>query len=150
MNKAHPGARQRGMTLMEVLAVIFIIGVLAALVVPGYQDSVRKARRADGQGVMLELAQWMERFYTENGRYDQRRDGTAVAGLIPASLLSAPKEGGVTYYNFALGNLGQQTYTITATPATAQVGDKCGNLTLTETGTKGMTATTLDVRQCWQ
>ena len=97
---------------------------------------------------MLELAQWRERFYTENGRYDQDRAGNALADVVPASLLSSPKEGGVTYYNFTIGNLAQLTYTITATPATAQVGDKCGNLSLTHAGVKGTTGTAT-VAQCW-
>ncbi len=143
MNKA----RQSGVTLVELLSVVLIIGILAALVIPSYQDSVRKARRSDGQAVMLELAQWMERFYTENGRYDQDRAGTAVTDIVPASLLSAPKEGGVTHYNLALGNLAQLTFTITATPAAAQTGDKCGNLTFTQSGVKGVSKSTVD--QCW-
>ena len=66
---------------------------------------------------------------------------------MPAALLAAPKEGGVVYYNLVLGNLGQLTYTITGTPATAQVGDKCGNLTLNQSGVKGTSASTVD--QCW-
>lgn len=140
-------ARQTGVTLVELLSVVLIIGILAALVIPSYQESVRKARRSDGQAVMLELSQWMERFYTENGRYDQDRAGTAVTAVVPASLLSAPKEGGVTHYNLALGNLAQLTFTITATPAAAQAGDKCGNLTLTQSGVKGVSAST--VAQCW-
>lgn len=140
--------RQQGVTLVELLTVVLILGILAALVIPSYQDSVRKARRADGQAVMLELAQWMERFYTENGRYDQDRAGTAVGDIVPVSLLSSPKEGGVTYYNFTIGNLAQLTYTITATPATAQIGDKCGNMSLTHAGVKGTTGTAT-VAQCW-
>lgn len=143
MNKA----RQTGITLVELLTVVLIIGILAALVIPSYQESVRKARRSDGQAVMLELSQWMERFYTENGRYDQDRAGTAVTAIVPVSLLSAPKEGGVAHYNLALGNLAQLTFTITATPAAAQAGDKCGNLTLTQSGVKGVSKST--VAQCW-
>ena len=140
-------ATQRGVTLVELLTVVLIIGILAAIVIPSYQESVRKARRADGQAVMMELAQWMERFYTENGRYDQNRAGDAVTDVLPASLTASPKESGVTYYNMTLTNLGQLTYTITAAPATAQIGDKCGNLTLTQSGVKGTSAST--VAQCW-
>ncbi len=140
--------RQRGVTLVELLTVVLIMGILAAIVVPSYQDSVEKARRADGQAVMLELAQWMERFYTENGRYDQDRAGTAVGTIVPISLMSAPKETGVTYYNFALSGLAERTFIITATPATAQAGDKCANLTLNQLGQKG-TSSSFTVAQCW-
>lgn len=143
MNKA----RQHGITLIELLTVVVIMGILASIMIPSYQDSVRKARRAEGQAVMLELAQWMERFYTENGRYDQDRAGTAVTAVVPVSLLTAPREGGATHYNLALDNLAELTFTITATPAGAQAGDKCGNLTLTQSGVKGVGASTVD--QCW-
>lgn len=145
---ARHARSQRGVTLIELLTVVLIVGILAAIVVPSYQDSVRKSRRADGQAVMLELAQWMERFYTENGRYDQNRAGTAVTAIVPVSLLAAPKEANVTYYNFALSNLAERTFTITATPATAQVGDKCGNLTLNELGQKGVSAA-IALDKCW-
>lgn len=147
-SSARTPRRQRGVTLVELLTVVLIVGILAAIVVPSYQDSVRKARRADGQAVMMELAQWMERFYTENGRYDQNRAGTAVTAIVPVSLMAAPKEANVTYYNFALSNLAQRTFTITATPATAQVGDKCGSLTLNQLGQKGVSAS-IALDKCW-
>lgn len=140
---------QAGMTLVEVLTVVVIIGLLLTLVVPSYQDSVRKARRADGQAVMLELAQWMERFYTENGRYDQDRAGDAVTDSVPVLLTTAPRDSDAVTYNIALGNLAARTFTITATPTNAQTGDKCGNLTLTEAGLKGMSVSGLTVAQCW-
>ena len=145
---ARTPRQQRGVTLVELLTVVLIVGILAAIVVPSYQDSVRKARRADGQAVMMELAQWMERFYTENGRYDQNRAGNAVTTIVPVSLMAAPKESNVTYSNFALSNLAERTFTITATPATAQVGDKCGNLTLNQLGQKGVSAS-IAVEKCW-
>ncbi|MEM7612454.1 MAG: type IV pilin protein [Pseudomonadota bacterium] len=154
MNKAPrqiPRAdQQRGFTLVELMTVVLIVGILFTLVVPSYRESVRKAHRSDGQAVMLELSQFMERFYTENGRYDQDRAGTAITTVIAGSaLLRAPKEGGATNYNLALSNLAQQTFTITATPTGSQTGDKCGNLTLTQAGVKGVTSATVAVDKCW-
>ncbi|MEM8547330.1 MAG: type IV pilin protein [Pseudomonadota bacterium] len=142
--------KQGGLTLLELLTVVAIVGILAAIVVPNYQSNIRKARRADGQSVMLELSQWMERFYTVNGRYDQDRAGTAVTAIVPAVLLSSPKGQANTFYTFVLSNLAQESFTITATPTNAQVGDICANLTLTQTGAKGTSAAGYSVDQCWQ
>ncbi|MEM9173303.1 MAG: type IV pilin protein [Pseudomonadota bacterium] len=141
---------QTGVTLIELLIVVAIVAILASLIIPSYQDSLRKARRADGQSVMLELSQWMERFYTENGRFDQDRAGAGVAASIPAELLSAPKGANTAFYNLAVANLTRETFTITATAVAAQAGDKCGNLTLTQTGAKGMSASGFSIDQCWQ
>lgn len=146
MNKP---SRQRGITLVELMTVLLILGILATLMIPSFDDSVRKSRRADGQTVMLELAQWMERFYTENGRYDQDRAGNAVTTVVPAALLSSPKVSNDTFYNLTLTNLGRQTFTINAAPATAQVGDVCGTLTLTQAGVKGVSGGTSDADTCW-
>jgi type IV pilus assembly protein PilE len=81
----------KGFTLIELVIVVAIVAILATIAYPSYQDSVRKSRRADAKGVLMEAAQWMERFYTENNRYDQTRAGVAVA--LPASLQTSPKEG---------------------------------------------------------
>lgn len=148
MNKKAT-ALQHGMTLIELLIVVVIIGIIASIALPGYQESVAKARRSDAHANILELAQWMERYYTENGRYDQDRAGTAFA--VPTGLATSPK--GVAaadaFYNLTVGNLGQQTFTITAAPANGQGGDRCANLTLTQAGVKGTSASGIEVATCW-
>ena len=85
--------RPRGFTLVELLIVVAIIGILAAIVYPSYQDSVRKSRRADAKAVMAEAAQFMERFYTENFCYSNRRTAAGCAGAavaLPAPPASIP------------------------------------------------------------
>ena len=62
-------ARSRGFTLIEVMMTVVIIGILAAIAYPAYQDQVRKGRRADAMAQLLTLAQAYERFYTSNNTY---------------------------------------------------------------------------------
>jgi type IV pilus assembly protein PilE len=128
------------------MIVAAIIAILAAIAYPSYQDSVRKSRRADAKGVMMEAAQWMERFYTQNNAYNQDTSGTAVA--LPVPLRESPKEGGTKYYDISLQPVAQNTFTLQAAPKNAQSGDRCGTLTYTNTGVKG-NAPGVPVKDCW-
>lgn len=130
----------KGFTLLELMIVVAIIGVIAAVAYPSYQEYVRDARRAEAQAVVMEMAQWMERQYTVNGRY------TNASGASPSlPLTKAPKDGTDAFYGLAV-SASRSAYTITATVSNAQVGDRCGNLTLTQAGVKGSTGTGGD---CW-
>lgn len=145
--------QQKGFTLIELIVVVAIIAILASIAYPTYQDSVQKSRRADARAVVLEAAQFMERFYTENFCYSKRKtatgcDGTDVA--LPAALQTAPKDGSIKYYNITLNNLAATTYTLQAAPIGAQAGDACGTLTLTNAGVKGVSGGSKSADECWR
>jgi len=126
--------KQHGVTLIELMGVVTIIAILAAIAIPSYNNYVMRARRTEARGNLQELSQYLERYFTESGRYDQDRGGTAFS--LPFN--KSPKEGGATFYNitFAAGPA-QTSYTLRATPAGSQAGDTaCGALTLAHTGTK--------------
>ena len=72
--------KQNGFTLIELMIVVAIVGILAAIAYPSYQDSVLKSRRADGQSELLRIQGLMERYYYEEGSYtDELSDLTALA-----------------------------------------------------------------------
>ena len=158
--RVRQSGRQRGFTLIELMIVVAIVAILAAIAYPSYQDSVRKSRRADTKAVLLEAAQWMERFYTENNRYDQTRAGVLVTSTTAgdpsfpnSGLTESPKEGGTKYYDITLlaGALTQNTFELRAAPKGAQSGDPCQTLTLRNTGARGVTGgATLTADQCWR
>jgi type IV pilus assembly protein PilE len=65
MKKASIGSN-KGFTLIEVMIVVALIGILAALAYPSFVDSIRKARRGDAQQGLMEAAQKLETFYARN------------------------------------------------------------------------------------
>lgn len=142
---------ERGFTLVEVMVVVGIIGILAAIAYPAYQEYLRKARRADAAAALLENSQFLERFFTENGRYDQNAAGTAVA--LPVTV--SPREaGGGGAYTITLDGAGTSatSYRLLATPISggSMDGDACGTLTLNQLGQKGISGGSLSAVQCWK
>jgi type IV pilus assembly protein PilE len=65
---------QKGFTLIEVMIVVVIVAILAAIAVPSYQDSIRKTRRADAKEALTRIAALQERFFFTNNRYGTADD----------------------------------------------------------------------------
>ena len=151
----YSSIKSRGFTLTEIMIVVAIIGILAAIAYPSYQDSVRKSRRADARAVVMEAAQFMERFYTENFCYSNRRtptgcNGAAVALPAPLTVSPSGSAAGTQYYNITLTNLAATTFTLNAAPTGVQSSDTgCGTLSLTNTGAKTVSGSK-PVTECWR
>ena len=154
----------KGFSLIELLIAVAILAVAASIAVPAYQGYLETSRRAGAKAGLNDLALWLERFYTINGRYDQTRGGTTVAAQVvsenPGLLCSPkPKSGGACnaktepfYYHFTISATATG-YTIKAAPVsgTSQAADPCGTLVLTSTGRKSLegAAKGAKVSQCW-
>ena len=130
---------QSGFTLIELMIVVAIVGILAAVAYPSYAEYIRRGHRAEARAGLLQAAQWMERSATATGTYP-------LTAVFPTKLKAVPNN----RYDIAVVSDGA-TFTLTATPTGAQAGDKCGNYTLTNTGLRGAKgATTGDiVTECW-
>ncbi|MCQ4313674.1 type IV pilin [Pseudomonas stutzeri] len=128
------------------MIVVAIIGIIAAIAYPSYQEYVRSAKRADAQTAMMELAHFMERYHTGNGRYV---DGDGEAPDLPFT--QAPKDGSTKAYDldFAEGSPTASTYVFQAVPTGSMANDKCGTLTLSNTGAKGQ-KDGMTSAQCWK
>lgn len=142
--------KARGFTLIELMIVVAIIGILAAIAYPSYQDSVRKSRRGDCAGALAGLANAMERHFTMNNRYTGAAVGGANTGAPAIYSAQCPVDGDTATYDLTISTATATTYTLLATRTGAQASDTCGNLTLTNTGVKGITgATGKTWQECW-
>lgn len=143
---------QTGVTLIELMITVAILGILAAIAYPSYQEHIARANRAEAKGILLETAQFMERNYTTNNCYHRTDNSCASAANVALPFGQAPKTGDanynitITYPAVAPCTLGQ-CYTLTATPTGSMTGDACGTLTLTHTGIQGSGGAVVD---CWQ
>lgn len=128
-------AVQRGFTLIELLVVVTIIAILMGIAIPSYTEYVAKAKRAEAAARLVQIAQMLERYYSDNGTYNT---------TLPPLFNFAP---GTTIYSSA-SNVASSAYTIGLTGATATAftlvatpnswtDSKCGPLTLANTGVKG-------------
>lgn len=132
-------ARMRGITLIELMVVIVIIGILAAVAYPSFQNQVRKSRRADGKAALLETAQELERCYTRFSSYDHADCDVAL-----------PADSAEGYYEISAPVLDATTFTLEAAPQNDQVNDTaCGELRLTHTGQQGSQGVDADANDCW-
>jgi type IV pilus assembly protein PilE len=61
--------KMHGVTLLELMIVVVIIGIMAAIAYPAYQDFVNRAKRNEAKAMLLEIAQNQERFYLQNSTY---------------------------------------------------------------------------------
>lgn len=139
---SHPGApRQRGFTLVEMLVVVAMVAILGAVAYPSYLAQITKGRRADAKQALVELAQKLERYYTERGTYLGATLGSS--GLYPTT-----SSGG--YYTLDIGTPTADAFAITATPGGVQAGDVCSVLGYNQLGVQSVgSGASLTAAQCW-
>lgn len=127
---------QGGFTVIELLIVLTIIGILMGIAVPSYSEHVRKGQRAQGATRLVQLAQLLERSYSDNGTYNTTLP--AVLGLAAGTTIysGSNNEAGTAYTIAFAGTPDTATFTLVATPS-GWTDSRCGPLTLNNAGVKG-------------
>jgi type IV pilus assembly protein PilE len=132
--------RQRGFTLIEVMVVVAILGIIAAVAFPSYRSYIIKANRSAAQSYMLEVAARQERYLLDARTYAA---DMATLGMTAPTNVSA---------NYTVATVGAATtYTVTATPSGKQATDDaaCGTLTIDQANNKTIGGSGT-VANCWK
>lgn len=139
--------RMTGVTLIELVIVMLVIGILSAIAIPSYRSYVMRVNRADAKVGLTNAAQTLERCFTRENVYN---GGLCAAALpLPYNLPMAAPAGSATYV--LSGVIAANDYTLTATRTNGQTADAaCGDFTLNARGLQGVVGAAKPAMDCWR
>lgn len=145
--KASSPYMQRGVTLIELLIVVVILGLLASIALPNYIQYVERGRRAEAQTVLLEAQQFMQRLYNANNDY-------LVNGAqpqLPDAVRTAPVGSNTPTYDISVAAT-NTTFVLTATPRAGgpMSQDRCGALSINQRNAKSVSGAGQSAADCWR
>jgi type IV pilus assembly protein PilE len=134
--------KQTGVTLIELMVVMAIIGIIAAIAIPSYRRYVLRSNRTDAKTALMQTAQLLERCYTNSSPYSYNGATCTAAVVLPFDVPSGT-------YRIS-GVRGAQVYVLQATPIGAQVEDvPCASFRLTQAGVQTVSGP-MPAGECWR
>lgn len=143
MTRVYGKKGAQGFTLIELMIVVVILGIVVAIAVPAYQMYVTKGRRQDGKAKVMEVAQRLERYYSERLTYT----------TSPTDLgYTNPLKSDQGFYTLTIaandGSTIASSFKITAAPQGVQStrDTACGSLIMTS---ENVRSTSTSATNCW-
>ncbi|QIC63127.1 type IV pilin protein [Acinetobacter schindleri] len=136
---------QKAFTLIELMIVVAIIGILAAIAYPSYQEYVRKTKRAEVKAEMLDIARKLANYKATNYRYNNAN----IANLgIPATFPLSQPNYDLTITPTNNGLLTADSWLLVASPRVNTTQDGSGVICLDHLGRKFWSKTTTTTAAC--
>ena len=131
----------RGLTLIEIMVVVALVGILASIALSSYQSSARKNRRYAAQSCLMEQAQYLERYYTS-----ANNPMSYTSAALPNA---ACKTNLAAYYTFSLTSASQAFSVQAVASGTQTVDTNCRTLALNQAAQQTSSSATASTTGCW-
>jgi type IV pilus assembly protein PilE len=138
----YPTARPKGFSLIEMMIVVVVIAILAAIAIPIYQRQIQESRRTAAKTGLLDVASREEKYYSTNNQYIADLATLGYTGT--GGSITVPNNTPATdYYTIKVTLTGAITpgsnFTATAVPiaTSTQASDVCGTYSITDLGVQG-------------
>ena len=131
-----PPGTASGMSLLELVIVVAIVGILLSIAIPSYQRYEQRSQRVEAIRMLLAAAACQEKVRAETGYYDTDSCLDGMDGKYEFSITPP-------------GNAESLLFTVAATPRRMSSWDRCGTLSLDQAGTRGIGGELQDLAACW-
>lgn len=128
--------RARGMTLIELLIVVAVMGILLATAIPSYRSYTLRVHRTEAIRMLLQASMCQEKLIASRGNYDTNLCRPVSDQKRYQLSYNTPNSQGLSYLAMA-------------TPLGAQIADPCGSLILDQSGVRSISASNISSVKCW-
>lgn len=120
--------KQSGFTLLELMIATAVVGILAAVAYPAYVDQIRKSKRSEAQAALMNISARQQQMLLDTRSY------ASTLNALNISLSDSVQK--AYSVSLTLGTTAVPSFTVTAAPLGAQAKDKCGTLSMDQSGTR--------------